>query len=160
MLFNEFTAQVRRAGLQSKDCGDGHWQILGGGFLVNYWDETRRGPVFCVSGMKGQPGGVKQAIEAASQPPATERGKRKGKKWSQRMRRRLLERDPRCRWCGCDLNFETCTLDHVIPLGKGGHSGDDNVCLACDPCNKEKRDTMPVRVLPAQSVPVEVYEWV
>ena len=36
------------------------------------------------------------------------------------------------------MTLETATVDHVIPLARGGSNADDNLVLACDPCNKEK----------------------
>jgi hypothetical protein len=160
--YGQFCLVVRAAGLIPHTCGGGHWQIIGGGFLVNFYPETKRGPVFCVAGMKGVCGGMHAAIAAASKPvPADSKGERKGRGYHRRVKRSLLARDPHCYVCGAELNNETATLDHFIPLSKGGHEGNNNCRLACEGCNQEKGDKMPeASPVVRECVPVEVYEWV
>lgn len=53
-------------------------------------------------------------------------------------RRRLLRLDPHCHYCGCELYWGNSTIDHVIPLAKGGRSRADNLVLACKACNNKK----------------------
>ena len=160
VAWHEFERIVKTRGLTPVDHGYGHWQIVGGGFLVNFYPETKRGSVFCVAGMKGIVGGLEAAIAAAAEPVPAGKGTRKGQSYHQRMRRRLLKRDPHCYLCGCELNERTATLDHYIPISKGGHEGQDNCRVACEGCNLEKSDTMPTAEVVRESVPVEVYEWV
>lgn len=40
----------------------------------------------------------------------------------------------KCQYCGKPGD----TLDHIIPLSKGGARGSTNVTLACQDCNNEK----------------------
>jgi 5-methylcytosine-specific restriction endonuclease McrA len=48
----------------------------------------------------------------------------------------VLRRDgERCRRCG---TTEGLTLDHIIPLSKGGTNRIDNLQLLCGPCNRAK----------------------
>ncbi|MEH1789652.1 MAG: HNH endonuclease [Nostoc sp.] len=49
----------------------------------------------------------------------------------------------KCFWCGCDLLSETLTIDHYIPLSKGGTNKIKNLRLACDRCNNKRKDAMP-----------------
>ncbi|MFB6535094.1 HNH endonuclease [Streptomyces noursei] len=44
------------------------------------------------------------------------------------------------RWgsCCCYCDREATTLDHVAPLGFGGHDEERNVVPACQPCNSSK----------------------
>jgi 5-methylcytosine-specific restriction endonuclease McrA len=39
--------------------------------------------------------------------------------------------------------MEDATVDHRIPLGKGGLNNDNNKVLACGPCNHSKDNSMP-----------------
>ena len=44
----------------------------------------------------------------------------------------------RCQYC----NRAGDTLDHIIPLSKGGARGATNMTLACDACNSDKGDEL------------------
>ncbi|EOD00193.1 HNH endonuclease [Caldisalinibacter kiritimatiensis] len=48
-----------------------------------------------------------------------------------------------CFYCGKSLKFKQITLDHFIPLSKGGTSDIFNVVTCCKKCNKLKADKMP-----------------
>lgn len=61
-----------------------------------------------------------------------------------RMRLKLLQSDPRCYYCGLLLTEQTATLDHALPVSKGGKTREDNCCLACFPCNQAKGDKVMV----------------
>ena len=53
----------------------------------------------------------------------------------------VFERDKyTCSYCGCKLSLKTATLDHVIPISKGGAHVPDNCTTACRPCNSSKKD--------------------
>lgn len=57
---------------------------------------------------------------------------------------RIFFRDGgKCFYCDMKLNINNriTTLDHIIPRSKGGTWADENIVLACRPCN-EKRATM------------------
>ncbi len=41
-------------------------------------------------------------------------------------------------WCGIPLTFETATLEHLIPNGKGGRLTFFNMGLACAHCNNTR----------------------
>ena len=45
-----------------------------------------------------------------------------------------------CFYCGGGGG--TLTMDHVVPLSKGGHHSVGNVVAACWPCNSSKRDML------------------
>ena len=54
-------------------------------------------------------------------------------------RREVLKRDNhRCQYCGSNKRL---TLDHVIPVSKGGEHKWNNVVTACESCNQYKRDS-------------------
>jgi 5-methylcytosine-specific restriction endonuclease McrA len=56
-----------------------------------------------------------------------------------RVRKLVLERDYfTCHYCGQEAN----TVDHVIPISKGGTDEAANMVAACVRCNSGKRDRM------------------
>jgi 5-methylcytosine-specific restriction endonuclease McrA len=48
-----------------------------------------------------------------------------------------------CAWCGSSAQP---TLDHIVPLSRGGSNVKDNLQRLCLPCNSGKRDTAPQEV--------------
>jgi 5-methylcytosine-specific restriction endonuclease McrA len=59
-----------------------------------------------------------------------------------RKRTLLANRDggARCRYCGRRQRLRKFTIDHVVPLSRGGGGGLDNLALACLRCNQAKAD--------------------
>lgn len=56
----------------------------------------------------------------------------------------LLIRDEfRCQYCGRELRPYTTTVDHVIPVSRGGRRMWENVVAACKPCNGKKDNRTP-----------------
>ena len=51
---------------------------------------------------------------------------------------KLEEYNYRCAYCGCKLNSDTITVDHQIPLIRGGTNYIDNLVPACQSCNSKK----------------------
>lgn len=135
--FARFNRDVMRAGLSARDCGNGHWQITGGAFLVNYYPSTRK--IYVAATTKSSCGNIDKAIRAAQNGPLVAFVRDRRSRYGYGApKRRMLRRDPHCHWCRCDLTAETATLDHVIPLAKGGLDNANNWVLACRKCNKER----------------------
>lgn len=74
---------------------------------------------------------------------------------------KLYERDGgRCYLCGCKCDWDDCereggafiagdkypSIEHVVPLSKGGEHSWENVKLACRRCNYLKSDTAPLKI--------------
>lgn len=57
---------------------------------------------------------------------------------STRRRQRLLEENPHCFYCGCDLTVDNSTLDHLVPRAKKGPNKSENIVLSCYTCNHRK----------------------
>lgn len=54
-------------------------------------------------------------------------------------RERVLKKSKcKCAKCGKELNITTMTIDHIIPLSKGGTNKEYNLIAMCKKCNKEK----------------------
>jgi 5-methylcytosine-specific restriction endonuclease McrA len=47
-----------------------------------------------------------------------------------------------CQYCDANLTRSQCTLDHVLPISKGGKTTWTNVVTACGPCNVAKGDKL------------------
>ncbi len=49
----------------------------------------------------------------------------------------LADRDGwACMYCGAVLDAETATLEHIVPITRGGFDAKSNLTLACERCNK------------------------
>jgi 5-methylcytosine-specific restriction endonuclease McrA len=61
---------------------------------------------------------------------------------SKRAQRSRMKRRRRrfCAHCGTANNL---TIDHIIPLAKGGANEVHNLQMLCEPCNAEKADSHP-----------------
>ena len=57
---------------------------------------------------------------------------------STRRRQRLLDENPHCFYCNCDLSLENSTLDHLVPRAQKGPNKSGNIVLSCYTCNHRK----------------------
>jgi 5-methylcytosine-specific restriction endonuclease McrA len=140
ITFSEFKTKVQAAGYIAVDFGNFHWQIQDGMVIVNYYPTKQT--IYVVGTVKGQHGSIEDAIKCAAlgQKKATVKAGR-FKDYSYH-KRRLLKINPRCRWCGCLLTEKTATIEHIIPLARGGSNHPDNLTLACEKDNKDNADSM------------------
>ncbi len=49
-----------------------------------------------------------------------------------------------CHYCGRKLDIADLTMDHEIPLSRGGRSEKINLVPACKECNNKKKNLLPV----------------
>jgi 5-methylcytosine-specific restriction endonuclease McrA len=49
-----------------------------------------------------------------------------------------------CHYCRRQVGARQLTMDHVVPLGRGGRSIRGNVVPACKDCNTRKQSLLPV----------------
>ena len=49
-----------------------------------------------------------------------------------------------CHYCGAPVKPKELTMDHVVPLIKGGRSTKGNVVPACKTCNTNKKSMLPM----------------
>lgn len=161
MTFETFSEQVKADNLIPRKCGHDHWQIRGGKFCVNFYPFKDGGPSFYVNGMNSGSRchvTVADAIAAANKPPINKlhRRTRERKRSYKGAKRRLLRVAPFCYWCRKPLDSVSATLDHMIPLSKGGTNGSDNFALACKVCNQNRRNDMPERTKWSKN-PLDIY---
>ena len=49
----------------------------------------------------------------------------------------------RCHYCGRFVGPSKLTMDHLVPLARGGRSIKANLVPACKECNNKKKATLP-----------------
>jgi 5-methylcytosine-specific restriction endonuclease McrA len=50
----------------------------------------------------------------------------------------------RCHYCSCSVPAKSLTMDHVVPLSRGGRTTKGNVVPACKTCNTAKKQLLPM----------------
>lgn len=69
------------------------------------------------------------------------RALRKTAWWRRRVQRGV------CAWCGKTVPPRELTLDHVVPVARGGRSKKGNVVASCKECNNRKKLMTPAELL-------------
>ncbi|MBU1232930.1 MAG: HNH endonuclease [Proteobacteria bacterium] len=69
---------------------------------------------------------------------AKARDLRKSRWWQQRTA------PGKCHFCGRKVPFKELTMDHLLPLGRGGRSTKDNLVPCCKSCNNKKKSMLPL----------------
>ena len=49
-----------------------------------------------------------------------------------------------CHYCGREVGRKNLTMDHIVPLIRGGRSTKGNIVPACKECNNQKKYLLPV----------------
>jgi 5-methylcytosine-specific restriction endonuclease McrA len=63
---------------------------------------------------------------------------RKSRWWQQKLRVGV------CYYCGNHFEPDELTMDHIVPLARGGRSTKDNIVACCKECNNKKRTLLPI----------------
>lgn len=71
-----------------------------------------------------------------------ERHKARALRESQWWKRRLAKGV--CYYCGQSTPPRELTLDHIVPIARGGRSTKGNVVTACKKCNNAKKQLLPM----------------
>ena len=50
----------------------------------------------------------------------------------------------RCYYCGKEVLPKELTMDHIVPIARGGRSIKNNVATACKECNNAKKQLLPM----------------
>lgn len=144
-LRDRLRAKANEAGLTLVIKNDTHWQIKGGPLLVNYYPAT--GTYYVSGTTKGvrDHGNLDDVIAATKKPPSVVYGKLKDKRTNNnRHKRHLFHLNPTCHWCKkTPLTWEEASLEHIIPLHRGGLNNRNNMALACKECNHARGHDMP-----------------
>ena len=63
---------------------------------------------------------------------------RKSRWWQQKLTTGI------CYYCGRLFEPKNLTMDHVVPLARGGRSTKDNIVTSCKECNTKKKTLLPM----------------
>lgn len=135
-----------RRGVTVRDFGNGHFQLQGPHLLVNYYPFSEKKTAYVSGTTEGIPNcDVQRAVAMARNVPKLTGVKAKRSKNSRTIRFRILRGaiTCKCHWCPTIIDLDTSTIDHVIPLGRGGLDNANNRVLACKPCNSKRGHKMP-----------------
>lgn len=121
--------------------------IIEGDNVVVYWPFNSKGPCAFVRGSNifKENASVADAVKmATSVPLAIPKEKRASRDVDSRTcRAELFTFQPHeCYWCCEPLTLDTSTIDHVIPLTRGGTYARNNLKLSCLKCNNVRGDAM------------------
>lgn len=76
--------------------------------------------------------------EALKRERANARELRESQWWNRRIAEGI------CYYCRRKVGRATLTMDHIVPMGRGGRSIRGNVVPACKDCNTRKQSLLPV----------------
>lgn len=66
---------------------------------------------------------------------------RKSPWWSQKIQEGI------CHYCGGKFKPEEMTMDHIVPISRGGKSARNNIVAACKTCNSKKKYYTPAEII-------------
>lgn len=52
-----------------------------------------------------------------------------------------------CHYCGKKSDRRKLTMDHIVPLSRGGKSAKGNVAVCCKDCNNSKKYYTPAEII-------------
>lgn len=81
-------------------------------------------------------------IPSGEEDVARERQKardlRKTRWWKEKIGQR------KCEYCGKSFETAELTMDHIVPLARGGKTVKNNIVAACKECNNKKKYMLPM----------------
>lgn len=81
-------------------------------------------------------------IEISEQDIRRERDKAREMRKSRWWQNRIAQ--GRCHYCNGTFPPEELTMDHIVPVARGGKSSRNNVVAACKECNNQKKYLLPI----------------
>lgn len=61
-----------------------------------------------------------------------------------------------CNYCGNKFKRDELTMDHVVPLSRGGTSAKRNVVVSCKECNNKKKYLTPAEIIMQEKLNQEI----
>lgn len=133
--------ELEEQGLSLEKKSNHHYHITGGKFLINYYPSTQK---IYVAGTTGatKVSSVEMMIRAANGDfAAAKKAKRKNKS-NRALRGKMLKKNDLCCICGNPMTLDDSSLEHVIPLSKGGLNHPNNYALSHIACNLAKGSSL------------------
>lgn len=96
------------------------------------------------SQMHGKPPGYRILDPAHTDPARLKREREKAQKLKKSQWWLTLKNKGLCHYCNRKFKADQITMDHVIPLARGGTSTPGNIVPACKSCNQSKKLESPV----------------
>lgn len=148
----EFERQASALGLTVQNKEKKHYQIRGGLFLVDYYLTDTFLVCYHIQGTYSSQVtyNLFDLLEVPFNiPNLPKRSPRRQKREDifrlRGIRSSILKRQKNiCFWCESELSFSNSSLDHVIPLSRGGSYGLDNLVTSCLTCNNVRGDVLTV----------------
>lgn len=81
-------------------------------------------------------------VEISEEQIRKERQKARDLRKSQWWKNRLAK--GRCHYCGAEVSPSDLTMDHIVPVIRGGRSTRGNCVSACKECNNRKKHLLPI----------------
>lgn len=135
---------AKSKGVEYIEKPNGHIQLKGP-LLVNYYPDSKSKSAYVA--------GTKQAAKHVSPedalgmcfeaPKLLALNPEKRSKNSRDKRRKMLKKIKFCHWCREPITLDTSTIEHIVPLAKGGLDNANNRTLACEKCNQARGCDMP-----------------
>lgn len=149
MIFDEFERQAKARGFMARDCCGGQWQCQGVA-LVNWWPYSARRTLHVDGAVDGlHYASSRDVFEIASgRRRVVSKSRHKRKDNSGHKRRLIAQRGPVCHWCKQRFNADALTVDHLVPLSRGGSNYHNNLLLACKLCNQRRANSLTPRSKP------------
>jgi len=80
--------------------------------------------------------GIDEAVIRRERSKAREL--RRTRWWKNKIAQRL------CYYCGNETPMDELTMDHIVPLARGGRSTKNNLVASCKECNNLKKSMLPM----------------
>lgn len=140
--FKTFEKRCKESGLNARECSPYHWQVIGGKFLINYFLGRRGRKIYVGKTNHAIPGSDNLAIRYANElPDSIDRSVRKPT--YSKFKSRLWRRSHVCGLCKNEITeYKDASVDHIIPISRGGLNHHSNYQLTHVKCNNEKGSTV------------------
>lgn len=148
---SQLRKEAEKAGLSVVKKSDMHYQITGGALLVNYYPTSKKKTAHVAGTKKGiRHVTPAEAVAMANKAPKKVSGKKKRKQHKSLKGRMFKKQKGLCCWCSLlmvmtsdDNDPLQATIEHVIPLARGGLDNANNIKIAHKKCNNERSCDMP-----------------